>query len=254
MSRAPDHGQVLVTISAEERSVPYVEALKAVGMPAERITVVTPGGAGGSDLRALGAAAAGLVLAGGADVDPARYGEEVLPNGRVEPLPERDAMEWELLAGAREARRPVWGVCRGMQVLNVFLGGSLWQDIPTQLPGAGGHEVAEPLDALAHEARVTAPGSGPGRWLAADILLVNSRHHQAVRRLGRGLATVATSPDGLIEAVELAEGEAGGWWVRAVQWHPENLIALAQHRALWQELVETAGVVDGRRPAGAVRP
>lgn len=253
MSHAPD-GRVLVTISAEERSVPYVEALRAVGVPAERIVVVTPESAAASDLRALGAAASGLVLAGGADVDPARYGEEVLPDARVEPLPARDALEWELLAGAREARRPVWGVCRGLQVINVFLGGSLWQDIPTQLPGTGDHEVVQPLDALAHEARVTAPGSGLGRWLGGESLLVNSRHHQAVRRLGRGLATVATSPDGLIEAVELAEGEDGGWWLRAVQWHPENLVALAEHRALWRELVETAGVVDGQRPAGAGRP
>jgi putative glutamine amidotransferase len=237
-------GRVLVTISAEELAGPYVEALKALGVPAERIAVLAPGESDPGDLRALAAGAAGLVLAGGADIDPARYGEEVLPHGRVEPLPARDALEWELLAGAQEARRPVWGVCRGLQVLNVFLGGSLWQDIPTQLPGTGSHEVSPPPDALAHGAKVVAPGSGLGRRLSREALFVNSRHHQAVRRLGEGLEIVATSPDGLVEAVELPRDEAGGWWVRAVQWHPENLMALAQQRVLWQDFLAAAGL-DG---------
>ena len=132
-----------------------------------------------------------------------------------------------------------------------FLGGSLWQDLPTQIPGIGEHTVPRPVDALAHGVRVTAPESALGRQLAREALLVNSRHHQAARRLGAGLEVVATSPDGLIEAMELADGEEGGWWVRAVQWHPENLVALARQRDLWRDFVEAAGVYPA--PAGGRR-
>jgi putative glutamine amidotransferase len=248
-------GPIIVTASFEEKAGPYVEALKAVGVAAEAIRVILLENGPHEGLRELAAGAAGLVLAGGADVDPSRYGEEPLPGGRVEPLPERDAIEWEVLAGAREARRPVWGVCRGLQVINVFLGGSLWQDLPSQLHGIGEHEVPEPLDALAHTAQVVAPETDLGRALAREPLRVNSRHHQAARRLGRGLEIVATSPDGVIEALGLAgDGEGAGWWLRAVQWHPENLVSLANQRALWRDFVEAAGAVPGVRTAAAERP
>jgi putative glutamine amidotransferase len=247
---------ILLTASFEEKAEPYVEALKAVGVEGERIRVILPGDLPLGGLRELAAGAAGLVLGGGADVDPSRYGEAPLPGGDVEPLPERDAVEWELIEGARAARRPVWGVCRGLQVLNVFLGGSLWQDIHSQLPGTGEHEVLQPLDALVHPVQVAAPlaeSSGLGRRLGRAPLQVNSRHHQAVRRLGRGLATVAASPDGLVEAVELVDpaGGDGRWWVRAVQWHPENLVALPEQRALWRDFVEEAGAVRSEQAVGA---
>jgi len=250
---------IIVTASFEEKAEPYVEALKAVGVPSGSIRVILPGDLpreGLRGLRELAAGAAGLVLAGGADVDPARYGEAPLPGGDVEPLPERDAVEWELLEGARAARRPVWGVCRGLQVINVFLGGSLWQDIPSQLPGLGGHEVPQPLDALAHPVQVALPlaeRSGLARRLGNEPVKVNSRHHQAARGLGRGLEVVATAPDGLIEAVELVEPAEGdsGWWLRAVQWHPENLVALPEHRALWRDFVEAAGAAETARRPGA---
>lgn len=255
MSVEGNPGTIVLTASFEEKAEPYVEALKAVGVEGEAIRVILPGDLSLGGLRELAAAAAGLVLAGGADVDPARYGEATLPGAGVEALPQRDAVEWELLEGARAGRRPVWGVCRGLQVLNVFLGGSLWQDLPTQVPGIGEHEVPQPPDALAHEVlRVAAPlaeSSGLGRRLGSAPLPVNSRHHQAARRLGLGLAVVAESPDGLVEAVELVgENEAeSGWWVRAVQWHPENLVALAEQRALWQDFVKEAGAVVGAGPA-----
>ena len=237
----PDGQRILISIGSEEKSLPYVAALREVGVPAERITVLIPGEAERDDLHALAAQAGGLVLAGGADVEPTRYGETVLPNAGVEPVPERDAMEWELLAGAREGRVPVWGVCRGLQVINVFLGGSLWQDIPSQRPTARDsmHEVVDPLDALAHPAQVLDEASALGRLLAQDTLLVNSRHHQAIKALGRGLTAVAAAPDGLIEACELNAAE-GGWWLRAVQWHPENLLALARQRALWADFAQAA--------------
>jgi putative glutamine amidotransferase len=229
-------GWILVSTSTDEYSGPYCEALRAVGVPEERIRVVKPDSE--IPLGELMTGAQGLVLCGGIDVAPERYGEEVLPNADVEISPERDAMEWNLLDGAREANLPVWGVCRGLQVLNVYLGGSLWQDLPTQFPSQIHHSVTETPDTLAHTVQVIEPGAPLGERLTRDVPRVNSRHHQAVKSLGDGLVPVALSPDGLVEAVFLKDG---GWWVRGVQWHPENLIALAQQRALWVDFVRAAG-------------
>ena len=229
-------GWILVATSTDEYSGPYVAALRAVGVPEERIRVVGPHSE--VPLQELAAYAKGLVLCGGADVAPERYGEEVLPHAHVDMTPERDEMEWSLLDAARHAQTPVWGVCRGLQVLNVYLGGSLWQDLPTQVPSQVDHTVADTPDVLAHTVRVLEPEAPLGERLARDVPMVNSRHHQAVNRLAEGLVPVALSPDGLVEAAFLDDG---GWWVRGVQWHPENLIALSQQRSLWVDFVEAAG-------------
>lgn len=224
-------GTILVSTASDERAAPYLEALQAVGVPADLIRVVTPHSE-------IPAGATGLVLCGGIDVAPERYGEEVLPDANVEISPERDAMEWSLLDAAREGNIPVWGVCRGLQVLNVYLGGSLWQDLPTQFPSPIDHSVSDTPDVLAHSVQVIEPGAPLGERLTRETPRVNSRHHQAIKRLGDGLVPVALSPDGLVEAVFLKDG---GWWVRGVQWHPENLIALAQQRALWVDFLRAAG-------------
>jgi len=230
-------GWILVATSTDEYSGPYVAALRAVGVPEERIRVVGPHSE--VPLQELAAYAKGLVLCGGADVAPERYGEEILPHAHVDLTLERDEMEWRLLDAARHAQTPVWGVCRGLQVLNVYLGGSLWQDLPTQVPSQVDHTVADTPDVLAHTVRVLEPEAPLGERLARDVPMVNSRHHQAVKRLADGLVPVALSPDGLVEAAFL---DGGGWWVRGVQWHPENLIALAQQRSLWVDFVEAAGL------------
>jgi putative glutamine amidotransferase len=239
----------LVATGAEEYAANYVAALQAVGVPADDIQVVTPAGLAEAGIahpgRELVPGAAGLVLCGGIDVDPARYGEAVLPDGDVEIDPLRDAMEWDLLAAARAARLPVWGVCRGIQVLNVFLGGSLWQDLPSQCPAGVEHSVVDPLDCLVHDVRVLEAATSLGGILSRERPLVNSRHHQAVKRLAPGLVPVAESPDGLVEAAALAGPEGERWWVRGVQWHPENLVAMAQHRALWDDFVRAAGSAPG---------
>lgn len=229
-------GWILVSTSTDEYSGPYVAALRAVGVPEESIRVVSPHSEG--SFPELAASARGLVLCGGIDVAPERYGEETLPHAHVEVSPERDQMEWNLLDAARESQIPVWGVCRGLQTLNVYLGGSLWQDLPTQWPSQIDHSVSDTPDVLAHTVQVIEPGAPVGERLTRDVPMVNSRHHQAVKRLGDGLVPVALSPDGLVEAAFL---DGNGWWVRGVQWHPENLIALAQQRALWVDFVRAAG-------------
>jgi putative glutamine amidotransferase len=233
------NGHILVSTASEEKAQPYVEALRTVGVPEESILVVTP-----ADAEAAGAlvsAAAALVLCGGADVEPERYGETILADANVVPVPDRDALEWALLDAARERHLPVWGVCRGFQVLNVYLGGTLWQDLPTQHPTHVNHDVSETPDTLAHTVQVVAPGAPIGERLAREVPRVNSRHHQAVKRVAEGFHPVAFSPDGLVEAAFLDRPD---WWVRGVQWHPENLVVLPQQRALWADFVRAAGLPE----------
>ena len=235
-----ERSKVLVSTSSEEKAQAYVEALKAVGFPAEDIRIVEPDER--DAVPELARDAAGLVLCGGIDVAPERYNEETLPNADVEVSLERDDLEWRLMDEARKAELPVWAICRGVQLLNVYLGGSLWQDLPSQRPSDIPHSIMEPKDAIAHPVEVLRPDTPTGEVLTRQPAYVNSRHHQAIKDLGDGLVPVARSADGLIEAVEL-DGQ-NDWWVRGVQWHPENLIADPQQRALWEEF---ARAVEARK-------
>ena len=168
----------------------------------------------------------GIILTGGADIGPECYGEAPAPGVVLDTCPPRDALELALLTRADERRWPLLGICRGQQLLNVHRGGTLHQDL--DLAGCPGHRVDAPRDALAHPVR----RQGAARWL--DLLPaelpVNTSHHQAVRRLGRGLRVVATAPDGVIEALE---GDDPERCVMAVQWHPEDLVGGA-HKALFR--------------------
>ena len=155
---------------------------------------------------------AALLLAGGHDVNPELYGQEVHPS-TVKVVPERDDLEFALTALFLRVGRPIFGVCRGMQVLNVALGGALIQDLPPAILAQ--HRAQEDV---MHDVLVT-PGSEWAVRLGVRTA-VNSSHHQALdpERLGRGVKVVAKSLDGVIEAVE---ADASLVW--AVQWHPERL-------------------------------
>jgi putative glutamine amidotransferase len=131
---------------------------------------------------------------------------------------ERDGAELALVAAAREQGLPVLGVCRGLQLVNVAMGGTLWQDLPTERPGPIDHDPGGARDACTHDVRF-APGSRVARALATERCAVNSLHHQAVRDLAPGLVATAWTDDGLVEAVEGTDGP----WLLAVQWHPEEL-------------------------------
>ena len=226
----PVSEQVLVAVGSHDgdKAPNYVRALEISGVPPERIRVLEP--EKGVDYRELGGEALGLVLAGGEDVEPGRYGEEELPEADISMNPARDEMELALMAGAQDAATPTWGVCRGIQVINVFFGGTLWQDLALQLPTQVLHQLSNPHDALIHALRVDDPTVTLGSLLSLENPLVNSRHHQAVKELGDGLVAVAHAPDGVTEALYL---DSPDWWVRGVQWHPENLVEMAQQRALW---------------------
>jgi putative glutamine amidotransferase len=182
----------------------------------------------------------GLLLTGGGDVAPAKYGE--LPHPTIEEAePGRDDFELALVSLARTQRLPILAICRGAQVLNVAYGGTLVQDIPSQVPGALPHKLEVPPHQafeLAHEI-----------WLDKDTLLsrlmrerlsdtdaceVNSRHHQAVRQLAPGLIVSATAPDGVIEAIE----DPAAAFCLGVQWHPENFWRTGEFRPLFEGLLE----------------
>lgn len=200
---------------------PYLLAVQeAGGLP----LVITPAH-GGAALRTLYELCDGLILTGGEDVAPERYGAEVV-HPTVESVPERDALEFALLEWALADDLPVLAICRGIQVLNVALGGSLYQDLPSDLPGHVGHDQTR-LDppAARTETRhpvVVRPGSALADLLGAERLEVNSLHHQGIQRLAPGLAAVAHAPDGLVEGVEPAD--PGRWsCLVGVQWHPEEL-------------------------------
>ena len=180
-----------------------------------------------------------LVLTGGADLDPRSYGEA--PHETFCPAEAgRDAFELALARAALERGVPLLAICRGIQVLNVAAGGTLVQDIPSQVPGALDHHVDGAPSAIAHEVWVTA-GSALAALMAdrleGDSLLVNSRHHQAVRTVAPGFTATATAPDGVIEAIERADLA----FCVGVQWHPENFWRTGEFRALFEGLVARAG-------------
>ena len=184
----------------------------------------------------------GLLLTGGDDVAPSRYGESAHA-AVVEAEPGRDEFEIGLIAGARARSLPIFAICRGIQVLNVAGGGTLEQDIPSNVHGALPHSLPAPPHEsyeLAHEV-----------WLDKDTLLtrlmrerlsdadsceVNSRHHQAVKDLAAGLRVSATAPDGVIEAIE----DPNVPFCLGVQWHPENFWRTGEFRPLFEGFLEAA--------------
>ena len=175
-----------------------------------------------SDTRDLLSAADGLLLCGGVDWDPARYGEEALPElGEVSS--ERDTAETLLIREALRVRMPIFGICRGMQSLNVVCGGTLWQDLPTQQPTNIHHWQMDevPENEPSHGVKVT-EGTMLHSVLGTSELRVNSLHHQAVKQPAPGWTVSAVSEDGIIEAME---NMSDGVFRVSVQWHPERLHA-----------------------------
>ena len=187
----------------------------------------------------------GLMLTGGDDVAPLHYGEQ--PHASVtDAEPGRDEFEVGLVTAARQRGLPIFAICRGIQLLNVACGGTLVQDIPSQVKGALAHDLPVPPNqpySLAHEV-----------WLEKDSLLsmlmrerlsdtdaceVNSRHHQAVKDLAPGFRVSATAPDGVIEAIEDPEQR----FCVGVQWHPENFFRTGEFRPLFEGFLEAAQAI-----------
>ena len=224
MPKAP-----LIAVSASSRdwdgaervrlNVNYVRSLERAGL----IPVIVP------PLTAPGAAAgilgscAGLLLTGGEDVDPAHYGAAPHRSAGA-PHARRDATELALFTAAQVSGLPVLAICRGIQLANVALGGTLVQDLPSERPSDIRHDQPDERGERTHAVTVV-PGTRLAGALGATTLRVNSYHHQAVDRIGRALLVAAKAPDDVIEAVEATDP---AWWMVAVQWHPEDLTTDAQ--------------------------
>ncbi len=179
----------------------------------------------------------GLVLTGGGDIEPARFGEAPHP-AVADVSPARDELELGLTRRALADDLPLFAICRGIQVLNVALGGTLVQDLPSEWPDALVHAQKAPRHEPTHAVKVMGEGTRLGRVLGAPEVEVNSMHHQAIKRLGDGLREVAWAPDGVIEGVEMG-GDAR--FVLGVQWHPEELVGQDQAaRNLFDAIVDAA--------------
>ena len=175
----------------------------------------------------------GLILSGGSDVSPGNYGEDPA-DARWAGQPRRDAFEMALLHGALESEKRVLGVCRGLQVVNVALGGSLWQDLSTLRPDTRVHRSQEEYDGLGHDIDVVA-GTPLADLIGEGRRRVNSVHHQGVRRLAEGMEVWATaSADGVVEAI----GDPGRPDMLAVQWHPEWMYGDPGAEAVFRWLVK----------------
>ncbi|GEN95079.1 gamma-glutamyl-gamma-aminobutyrate hydrolase family protein [Pediococcus ethanolidurans] len=166
----------------------------------------------------------GLIIPGGPDVDPTFFGEEPIPEiGRT--YYKRDAFEIALIKATIAAQKPIFGICRGIQIINVAMGGTVFQDLATQDPTCRiRHAQAAPGEFPTHHVMIE-PNSYVASILKTSRSYVNSRHHQAVRKVAVGLTVSAQSDDQVIEAVESTQNSN----IVAVQWHPENM---------WQEFPE----------------
>lgn len=178
----------------------------------------------------------GMIFPGGEDIHPREFGEQVHPKcGTI--IPERDQQELRLFRYLLSQGKPYLAICRGIQLVNVAFGGSLYQDLASQYDSPMNHASFDVSAGIIHQVKVS-PGSLLASIVAEERLPVNSRHHQAIKALAPGLKVNAVSEDGLVEGVEHADGYPG----LAFQWHPENLAAEnPDMQALFNWLVEQAG-------------
>jgi putative glutamine amidotransferase len=222
--------KIAVSVSRKEKAKgeqsPYYQALRAVGVGPEEIELLSATDSRRAQVEAFD----GILFTGGEDVDPGSYGEEKkYPSVQAESA--RDDFEFALLDRALSRRLPILGICRGMQMINVKFGGTLYQDLEEQKDLK--HKQAGSRSAPLHGVTVTDPDSLLAGSLPGSCR-VNSLHHQGVKRLGRGLKATAHSEDGLYEAVESAEDYP---FLLAVQWHPEEMVDRPEQRAIFEQFV-----------------
>jgi putative glutamine amidotransferase len=217
----------------------YIEAIRRAG----GIPLLVPPGDDG-EAAAVVARADGLLLVGGNDCDPSVFGEE--PHPTIEPMdPRRQRSDLALAAAAREAGLPALGICLGMQIMNIAAGGTLIQDIPSQVGDriAHGGEISN----RARHAVTVGERSRLATLIGAGRHDVNSTHHQAVREAGAGIAFTAAADDGVIEALE---DPAHPFFV-GVQWHPEDMAGERASDPVFEALIEAARARPGAAGGGA---
>jgi len=233
-----DQSARLPNISLFSIAQPYVQAVELSG----GAPVIIPPHLEETGLRAVFERLDGLILSGGGDILPALFGEE--DSGLLWLVDERrDRAELALARWTLAEELPLLAICRGAQVLNVAAGGTLIQDIPTQIPAALSHSTVagRPLPAVAHTVEVGAE-SQLAALVGGGELGVNSAHHQAVKDVGDGLAVTARAPDGVIEGLEAPDHP----FCVGVQWHPEVMVESHPVMSrLFEGLVEAAQALSG---------
>lgn len=182
-----------------------------------------------------------LIISGGVDVSPYLYGENPIREVSYFSV-ERDNFEIALVKEAIERKIPVFGICRGIQIINVALGGTLYQDIHAQTGSKLGHNpVGMPVDRLYHKVKVEEDTKMASIFKKSEFL-INSFHHQAINKLGEGVIPAAYSEDGIIEAIELKNNR----YVYGVQWHPEDLTRdYPEFRGLFKHLIDLVHEIKG---------
>jgi putative glutamine amidotransferase len=176
----------------------------------------------------------GFFFTGGVDISPTRYGEEVKSTcGEIQHY--RDSFEFDMINKVLKTEKPILAVCRGAQLVNIVLGGTLYQDIPSEITTDVVHRQTEPKFSFSHEINIV-ENTPFAALVPKGRIKANSFHHQAIKKLGKGLAVMATCDDGIIEAVYL-ESER---YVRAYQWHPERLFDICDYnKAIFKDFVES---------------
>ena len=226
---------ISVSDKEEEKGAesPYYKALLAVGVKPEELDLLSPSRPSIPNIKGYD----GVLFAGGKDINPKYYQEAVKYPGLVHIDQKRDAFELELFDRAYRRGLPILGICRGLQMINVKFGGTLYQDLNDELNSETRveHErmQSESPAALTHDVTLTDPESRMRETFEGSCL-VNSRHRQAIKRLGRGLKVTARSADGVVEAVEAADTYP---FLVAVQWHPEDMVGRPEPRKLFEKFV-----------------
>jgi len=210
----------------------YTKAIREAGGTPVILPVIDDAGLVGQYVDILD----GLLLTGGDDVPPAAYGEK--PHAKTVTLsPKRHAFEKSMVEAWLRTDKPILGICRGLQEINVVTGGTLVQDIPSQVGTTVVHRAPKGTPRTTHTVRIE-PGTKLRAILAADTVQANCNHHQAAKDVGANLKVVARSADGLIEAMEFTDGRFG----LLVQWHPERVKDAAHRKAIYGAFVRACRV------------
>jgi len=223
---------------AKGKDSAYFQALVASGAKPEEVEIVSAADARRVRARDFD----GILFSGGEDVDPALYDQKT-KHESVHIDRARDTFEFALLDAAMDRRLPILGICRGIQMINVKFGGTLIQDIPSDTELERDHRQPGNRSELTHTVTVTEPESALAGVVSGSCR-VNSLHHQAIKRVGRGLKVTAHSEDGLVEAVEAADDYP---FLMAVQWHPEELVDHPEQRQIFEQFIAKCREAAARR-------
>ena len=216
--------------------IPYVSAIEQSG----GLPILLPYVDGDETIEKFVDICDGFFFTGGKDIDPKRYGEEARACEDIQY--NRDELEFKVFQRVINTSKPILAVCRGLQLVNVALGGTLYQDIPSELDLQLQHRQSEPKFSPSHDVNILA--STPlSELMGVDRIKANSFHHQAVKALGKGLAVMALSDDGVIEAAYLQDKR----YLRAYQWHPERLCKTDAHnRLIFEDFIKACHIKNDK--------